>query len=196
MNPEKTKSYFKKNAIIALLAIIAVGLIALIINNKINRKEKLLELDEISYGYNTFFHVIRSDDYDYSTGFVELHGYTELVDIDGSDYKYVFFHITNSSCKYFDHFLRVNAKKDPSGFYARENAISLGCLVDNKISMVRYGDKYSEREYSLSLDDSKAILSSSKDNPVKIIVRKDLDTSLETEIPFCATIITDVIVVK
>ena len=204
MNSNKSKEAFKKNGIIALLIIIVFGLVSLIIYNELSdNNSKLVELDELSYKENTFFNIDITNDIELSTGVVELTGYAEVVNRQVEnipDDSYVFFHITNSSSNDFLQFLDRMVKMDKFEFFTRENAIGLGCLKDNIISMVRYADMYSDDEelsiLNLSLEDSQSILNSSKDKPVKIIIRKDLDTSLIYETPRCTTLITGVELVK
>lgn len=201
MTPNKSKTNFKKNTIIALLAIVALGLVALIIYNKINDKKEVMELDNLSYKESTFFDVINDNDI-HSTGTVELQGYAEVVNRnipDIPDDSYVFFYITNSSSSEFLAFLERMVDIYKEGYFVKENAIGIGCLKDNKISMVRYADRYNgddESTFTISEDDSKAMLSSSKNNPVKIVIKKDLDTSVVNEIPLCTTLITSVELVK
>ena len=204
MTSNDTKELFKKNMIITILVIITICLIALIIFNKLNSKENLLELNELSYKEDTFANV-SNDDYDYSTGVVELKGYAEVVNRglpNVSDDSFVFFHILESSSNEFMSFINSSIEYyRNNGIYVRENAIGIGCLSKDKIiEMDRFGDKYNgEEDYStvtLSKSDSKKIMDSSKDKPVKIIVRKDLDTSLVGSPPLCLTLITGVELVK
>jgi hypothetical protein len=56
--------------------------------------------------------------------------------------------------------------------------------------------KDEETTFDLSLEDSKKLLSSSKDNQVSILIRKDLDTSSDDDIHPCTSLITSVELVK
>ena len=178
MNKNIKKSEFKKNAIITILVIIALGLLYLII---FNNKETLLDIKDLSYKSDTFSYVVRNAGY--STGIVELKGYAEVVDRkmpNNSNDSYVLFHILESSSKSFDNFLKTMVKNDSNGYYVRENAIGIGCsLEDGTISMESVADRYkqNENEWSimkLSPSDSKTVLSSSKDKPISIVIKKEL----------------------
>jgi hypothetical protein len=202
VNPNKIKSNSKKNIIITTLIIIAIGLLSFIIYKKINvQNEDSLDLFNLSYK-NTFYYVENKDDdvyRDYSTGIVEVKGYAEVVKRDGiPDDEYVFFHIIESSSSDFLNYIKSLYEFDPHGYYIREDAIGIGCLEDNIISMIRFADKYNEENlsYKLSLDDSKKILSSSKDKPVSIIFRKDYDSNNDPVVNRCSSKISSIELIK
>ncbi len=199
------KSNFMKDLIIAILAIVSLVLIFLIIFNKTNKSdvEKLLELNDLSYKDLTFSYINNDERFGNSTGVVELEGYVEVVNRGlprVPDDSYIFFHIINSSSKEFKHFLNRIVELDKDGILVRDGAIGIGCPKDNVISMVIFADKYYDpekwTEINLSIEDSQAILSSTKEKPVKIIIKIELDTSEDDEIPHCSTIITGIELVK
>lgn len=201
MTSNKSKGDLKKNIIISILVIIVIGLLSLNIYNKAFKNEKSIDLYDISYS-NTFNYISGNVGYDSSTGIVELKGYAEVVNRempDVSNDSYVFFYVMESSSSDFELYLKQATEIDENGYFVRDKKIGIGCLLDDKtISLIRYADRYSEEESVLKLSskDSEKIMSSSKDNPVKIIVSKSINTSFDSSTPQCASLITSVELVK
>ena len=182
----------EKNLIICLLIIIVIGLAIYAVKDYIDNKDNSKLEKPIT---DTFLYDFR-DGYDYSSGAAQLLGYVEIInkiDVSSNDtYKYIMFHILESNSEGFMKYLKSNADNT----YITENSIGLGCLVDNSIKFINYSNvnEISEsikimRETDLNYND---LLASTKDNPVIINVKKNINTTYYSYHPICESMLSSI----
>ena len=129
------------------------------------------------------------------SGVVEVIGYTiieKISDFDSEEeYDYVFFNILETKSNDFNKYL----KSISGNSFVRNNAIGLGCRLDNLIKYYNSSDKLGDLKYfELSKNDSKKILSSTKSNPVRLRLERLVYTS-GSWAPACYSHITNIDVV-
>ena len=56
--------------------------------------------------------------------------------------------------------------------FALENAIGLGCVIDNQITYINDSDETEFKRYKLSQEDSEKILNSTESNPITLKLEK------------------------
>ncbi len=182
----------EKNLIICLLIIIVIGLAIYAVRDYVDNKDNSKLEKPIT---DTFLYDFR-DGYDYSSGAAQLLGYVEIInkiDVSSNDtYKYIMFHILESNSEGFMKYLKSNADNT----YITENSIGLGCLVDNSIKFINYSNvnEISEsikimRETDLNYND---LLASTKDNPVIINVKKNINTTYYSYHPICESMLSSI----
>ena len=182
----------EKNLIICLLIIIVIGLAIYAVKDYVDNKDNSKLEKPIT---DTFLYDFR-DGYDYSSGAAQLLGYVEIInkiDVSSNDtYKYIMFHILESNSEEFMKYLKSNADNT----YITENSIGLGCLVDNSIKFINYSNvnEISEsikimRETDLNYND---LLASTKDNPVIINVKKNINTTYYSYHPICESMLSSI----
>lgn len=178
----------KKNIIIILLLIIAICLGTYTVKDFFNNKKSHVEkpiVDTFQYEYRNGF--------DYSSGAAQLYGYVEVQkrsDAESGDlYQYVTFHILESNSEEFMKFLKSNA----DDVYVNEDSIGLGCLINNQIKLLNYSDVYGAEGAINTIKQTEVdygeLLSSTKDNPVKLNIRKNINTMYYSYHPVCESML-------
>jgi hypothetical protein len=177
----------KKNITIILMLIVVISLsIYMIKNNSSNdNKKSNLEMPLV----DTFLYDFR-DGYDYSSGSAQLYGYVEFENrsdtLSNDMYEYVTFHILESNSEEFMKYLKSNA----DGVYVKEDAIGLGCLVNNRIKFVNYSDLNTPDNSIIEIDlNVMDILSSTKEKPIKINIGKYINTIEYVFHPVCESML-------
>ena len=79
--------------------------------------------------------------------------------------------------------------------FAKENAIGLGCIENNRLSYVNDSDELGMKGYNLSESDTSILLNSSQSNPITLELEK-LQYTSGRGAPKCYSHITYVKVVK
>ena len=103
------------------------------------------------------------------SGIVEVIGYPIIknkVDElgDGKEYSYVYFYIMESNKKEFNAYI----EKLNGNMFVLDNAIGIGCIINNQIKYYNASDENGEKEYILSIDISNQILNAREDSPIKL----------------------------
>jgi hypothetical protein len=83
-------------------------------------------------------------------------------------FSYVFFNINNNNSKDFNNFL-IEYKWNS---FVNDSSISLWCVENDVITRINSSDKFWEKKYTTSLEESKIILNSTNKNLIKIEVEK------------------------
>ena len=185
-----TKKNIIKYISIVLLIIIVIVLTIYVAKYYLEKNDKKSKL-EIPI-VDTFLYDFR-DGYDYSSGTAQLLGYVEIENRSNSSsnniYEYVTFHILESNSEEFMKYLKSNA----DNIYVKEDSIGLGCLVDNKIELINYSDLYVNDGFTVSIGEpelnTKEFLKSTKDNPIRINIVKNLNTKYYSYHPVCESML-------
>ena len=110
---------------------------------------------------------------------------------DGKEYSYVYFYIMESNKQEFEAYIQ----KLNGNAFVSDNAIGIGCIIDNNIKYYNASDKNGEKEYILSNDISNEILNSTKDNPIRLKLER-LPLTYGKGAPICYSHITTIEVAK
>lgn len=97
------------------------------------------------------------------------------------EYDYVYLRITENGNPEFQKFLQQNAG-DPFG--ETQNAVGLGCLENGTIRYENHSDEFDMKEFSLSKEDTDALLAASADAPLTVHLQK-LPLSAGRGAPVC-----------
>jgi hypothetical protein len=178
----------KKNLIIFILLILVISLGIFTVKELLNDNKKHVEKSIV----DTFLYDFR-DGYDYSSGAAQLYGYVEVENrsdySSGDSYKYVTFNILESNSENFMKYLESNA----DGTYISKDSIGLGCLIDGRITLKNYSDVYDVEGAINTIKQTEVdyggLLSSTKDNPVKLNIIKYLNTRYYSYHPVCESML-------
>ena len=126
------------------------------------------------------------------SGIVEVLGYTEVKEIidemdTGEKYNYVFFHIIDTKSEEFKKYIESLSGNS----FALDDAIGIGCLIDDKISYSNSSDQAKLTQYEISVDDTKKIMNSTKENPIKLKLER-LPLTYGSWAPICYSHITTI----
>jgi hypothetical protein len=122
------------------------------------------------------------------SGDVYVRGYTETTTVDEpfceqncQTFEYVMFHVLESGSESLANFLGNNE----GNAYAGRARIGLGCEeADGTIRYSNHSDAKQMQEFHLSLEDTRAILNATEENPVTLHLTKELLTG-GSEAPAC-----------
>ena len=109
------------------------------------------------------------DTFSNESGVVEVIGYPETKELTddmntGEKYNYVYFHIKETKSDEFKKY--IESLKGNS--FVLDDAIGLGCIIDNKIKYSNSSNEAKLKEYELSQEDSSKILNATESNPIKL----------------------------
>ena len=184
-----------KNIIIILLIIIIIILTGLCILfasntislniNKINNDPQKTPTQNELGKYDTFSTKNNS-------GIVEVIGYPETKELkdemyNHKKYNYVYFHIKETKS---DEFKKYISSLNGNTFVL-DDAIGLGCIIDQKINYYNISDELNNKKYELSQEDSDKILNATENNPIKLKLEK-LPLTTGGGAPMCYSHITTI----
>ena len=176
--------------LVVILCILVLGLIGYILidkglvnitfgnkvvkDNNINTDTKINDTDVIEQDKDFIFEDIGGDSGSVGYGKAQLKGYIQIEHVSAEQPSYeevdlVWFNILKSNDTDFNNYLN---SFDNSNYFIKKDAISIGCLDNNKIIYSNDSDDKGLQSFEITGEDAKLILDSKEENPITLNIEK------------------------